>query len=98
MARISPRMNVIIRKDKTKMDLAKYHHVSLFSPVHSTLERAIKSSHLTSWPGLTTKLIVKKLPAVLATSKGHLRQKKQNLQSTKIKSTYDKEINKINQK
>ena len=74
MVRISPTMNVILRKDKTKMNLASYHHASLFSPVHSTLEHAIKNKHLTSWPGITKELTVKNLPVVLATAKGHLRQ------------------------
>ena len=60
MARISLKMNVIVRKDKTKIDLASYHHASLFSPVYSILEYPINNNHLTSWPGLTRDLIVKK--------------------------------------
>ena len=85
MARISLTMNVILRKDKTKMDLASYDHASLSSPVHSTLEHTIKNNHLTSWPGLTRELIVKRLPAVLATVKGHFRQEKTcNQQKQKI--------------
>ena len=88
MAQINPSMNVILRKDKTKMDLAAYHYASLFSPVHSTLEAAINNNQLTSWPGLTRDLIVKILPPVLATAKGHLRQEKKiyNLQRLKIRT------------
>ena len=92
IARLIPKMNVILRKDKTKMDLAAYHHASLFSPVHSTLEYAIKNNHLTSWPGLTRNLIVKHLPPIIATAKGHLNQEKQHLQSTKIASTYEEQL------
>ena len=69
------------------MDLAAYHHASLLSPVHSTLKYAIDNNHFTSWPGLTMDLIVKNLPPVLATAKGHLHQEKQNLQSTKDGAT-----------
>ena len=95
MVRINPSMNVILRKDKTEMDLAAYHHASLFSPVHSTLEAAINNNQLTSWPGITRDLIVKKLPPVLATAKVHLRQEKQNLQSTKTEDTYADELKNI---
>ena len=48
MARISPKMNVILRTEKTKMDLAVYYYASLFSPVLSTLEQAITNNHFTS--------------------------------------------------
>ena len=97
MARINPSTNVILRKDKTKMDLAAYHHVSLSSPVHSTLDAAINNKQPTSWPRLTRDLIVKKLPPILATAKGHLRQEKQNLQFTKTEDTYADELKILNQ-
>ena len=92
MARINPKMDVILRKDKTKMDLASYHHASLFSPDHSTLKYTINNNHLTSCLGLTRDLIVKKLQPVLATAKGHLDQERQNLQSTKSETTYEDQI------
>ena len=95
MAGISPQMNVILRKDKTKMDLAVYHHASLFSLVYSTLVQAITNNQFTSWPGLTRDLIVKNLPPVLATAKFHLNQEKQNLQSIKNKLTYENQIKQI---
>ena len=95
MMNISPSMNAILRKDKTKMDLAAYHHASIFSPVQSTLVNSINNNHFTSWPGLTPSLITKNLPPVLATAKGHLHQEKQNLQSTKISSTYAEQLKKI---
>ena len=91
----SPSMNVIIIKDETKMDLAAYHHASIFSPVQSTLVYAINNNHFTSWPGLTSTLITKNLAPVLATEKGHIRQEKQNLQSTKSGPTYENQLKKI---
>ena len=77
------------------MELAAYHHASLFSLIYSTLEAAINNNELTSWPGITRDLIVKKLPPVLATAKVHLRQEKQNLQSTKTEDTYADELKNI---
>ena len=85
---LQPKINVILRKDKTKSDLAQFHHGSLFSPVMSTMVQAIKNNHLTAWPGLSAKLITKNLPPVLATSKGHLNQERQNIQSTKPAKSY----------
>ena len=95
MAHIRLQMSIILRTDKTKMDLGAYHHMSLFSPVHSTLEQAIKNNYFTSWPGLTRDLIVRNLPPVLTTAKGYLNQEKQNIQSTKNRSAYKDQIKKI---
>eukprot|EP00957_Ditylum_brightwellii_P126667 9654784-Ditylum_brightwellii.AAC.1 len=44
--------NFIIRKDKTKPDLAKYIHACLFSPPTSTLQKAVRKDHFLSWPGI----------------------------------------------
>ena len=89
---IQQKLNVILRKDKTKEDLARYHHGSLFSPVQSTLVHAIKNNQLTSFPGLSSQLITKNLPAIIATSKGHLNQERQNIQSTKPEKTYEEQL------
>ena len=89
MARISPKMNVILRKDKTMMDLASYHHASLFSPVHSILEHAIKINQLMSCPGLTRDLIIKNYHRYLLRRKAisgkkkSFNQQKINLRITK---------------
>ena len=88
-------MNVIMGKDKTKTDLVAYHHGSIFSLVQSTLVNTIKNKHFTSWPGLTSQLIVKNLPPILATAKGHLCQERQNIQSTKIGPSYKDKSEKI---
>lgn len=79
----SHQANGILRMDKTKHDLALYHHATLGSPVKSTLLRAIRRGHLTTFPGLTTHLISKHLPASVATVLGHQDQEAQNLRSTK---------------
>ena len=78
----SHQANGILRTDKTKHDLAIYHHATLGSPVSSTLLRAIRRGHLTTFPGLTTNLISKHLPASIATTLGHQDQEAQHLRST----------------
>ena len=55
------KINVVIRKRELKSDLASFLHGALFSPVTSTLTKAIDNNHFISWPGLTTKLIKKHL-------------------------------------
>jgi hypothetical protein len=79
----SHQANGILRLDKTKHDLALYHHATLGSPVTSTLLRAIRRGHLTTFPGLTINLISKHLPPSIATVLGHQDQEAQNLRSTK---------------
>lgn len=75
--------NIIIRKDKTKMELAQWLHASCGSPQKSTFIKAIKKGNFLSWPGLDANLINKQLPDSEATAKGHLNQERKNLQSTK---------------
>lgn len=76
-------INIIMRFDKTKAELAMYYHTCLGSPVVSTFLNAIKNGFLTTWPGLTVELIKHHLPPSIATAKGHLRQEPQKLRSTK---------------
>ena len=75
-------MNVIIRKNTTKRDLAQYLHACAFSPCVRTFITAINKGHFLSWPGLTTSLVKKHLPRSIFTAKGHMNQERQNLQST----------------
>ena len=77
------KLNVIIRKKQTHMDLIKYLHAACFSPVKSTFRNAIKKGFLKTWPGLTVDLVDKYLTPTIATEQGHLTQEKQHLQSTK---------------
>jgi hypothetical protein len=76
--------NGILRTDKVKNELATYHHATMGGPVPSTLLRAIRRSHLTTFPGLTTNLISKHLDKSVATSLGHQDQEAKNLRSTQL--------------
>ena len=76
-----------IRSRATKSDLAVFLHATLFSPVISTLVRAIKKNHFTAWPGINTNLIMRHLSPSIATSRGHLRGQQQNIRSTKLTIT-----------
>ena len=78
-----PTCNAIILSETTKKDLAQFHHASLGSPVTSTLLSSIDAGFLASFPGLTKKLVKKHLPKSEHTSKGHLDQERQHLQSTR---------------
>jgi hypothetical protein len=79
----SHQANGILRTDKVRSELATYHHATLGGPVPSTLLRAIKRGHLTTFPGLTTKLISKHLSKSTATVLGHQDQEAKNIRSTK---------------
>jgi hypothetical protein len=80
---IHQKANIIIRKDKPKLELAQWLHASCGSPSHSTFIKAIEKGNFISWPGLSTNLIKKHLPSSETTAKGHLNQERKNLQSTK---------------
>ena len=87
----SHQANGILRTDKTSHDLALYHHATLGSPVTSTLLRAIRRGHLTTFPGLTINLISKHLPASIPTELGHQDQEAKHLRSTKITSSSEED-------
>jgi hypothetical protein len=79
--------NGMLGTDQPKQELATHLHTTLGSPVPSTLLRAIRSTHLTTFPGLTTNLISKHLPKSLATVLGHQDQEAKHLRSIKVTST-----------
>jgi hypothetical protein len=87
LATTTHQANGILRLDKTQEELALYHHATLGSPAPSTLLRAIRRGHLTTFPGLTTQLIVKHLPKSIATALGHLDQESKNIRSTRVSSS-----------
>jgi hypothetical protein len=68
---------------KTLPDLVHYFHRACFSPVIKTWTQAIDAGFFTTWPGLTSALVRKHLPKSVATAKGHLRQDRKNVRSTK---------------
>ena len=82
-----PSLSVIIRKDETKHDLAKYLHAACFAPVQSTWIRAIENNHFSTWPGLSVELIKKHLPKSVATVQGHVKRERQGLQTTTSRTT-----------
>jgi hypothetical protein len=73
--------------DPTAADLVTFAHAALFSPVLSTLEKALERGYLTNFPGLTPKTLKKYPPRSIATSKGHQDQARRNQRSTKPKPT-----------
>ena len=77
-----PQINVILQKNKTKEDLAIFHHTSICAPVAQTLVLAIKKIFFITFPGLTPDLISKNLPVSEETEMGHMNQERQGLQST----------------
>ena len=79
-------LSVLIRKNETKTYLVSYIYASWFSPLNSALIKAIKSNQFNTRPGLTLKLVSKKLPTSITTTKRHINQKQQKLQSTKYLS------------
>ena len=72
---------------RTKADLVQYLHQCAFSPVVHTWTKAIDARYFATWPGLTSDLVRKHLPKLIATAKGHLKQDRQNIRSTKLSSS-----------
>ena len=65
--------------------LVHYLHAAAGFPVKSTWLAAIKAGNYASWPGLTYANASKYCPDSVETTKGHLRQTRQGLRSTKPK-------------
>ena len=75
---------------RTKKDLAQYLHLACWSPAPTTWKQAVELGFFATFPGLSPSLISKHLPRSIATSKGHLKQLRKNLRSTKtLSSTTD---------
>ena len=77
--------------------MATFLHAACFSPVLSTLNKAIDNGHFNTWPGISNNLMKKHLPPSIASAKGHLNQERQGIQSTKSEqSNYNEYISRIN--
>lgn len=72
-----------IIESSSQEQLIQYLHATCFSPSPSTWIRAINAGHFSSWPNLTTENVRKYLQPSIATSKGHMDQRRKNIQSTK---------------
>eukprot|EP00957_Ditylum_brightwellii_P185273 14107854-Ditylum_brightwellii.AAC.1 len=59
-----------------KKETIEYLHACCFSPAPGTWKKAIRQGYFTTWPGLTEKLVQKRLPKCDATDKGHLDQQR----------------------
>jgi hypothetical protein len=69
----------------TTSDLVQFLHATCFSPVQSTLIKAINNGHFATWPSFTAANIRHFLPKSPATTMGHLNQVQKNQHSTKVK-------------
>ena len=68
----------------SKASLIQYLHQAAFSTPKTTLIKVLHNNQFAKWPGLTVKAVQKYLPdSVPATDKGHMKQKKQGIRSTK---------------
>ena len=53
--------------------LVQFLHRSCFRPIVDTWCKAIDAGYFTTWTGLTSKVLLKHLPASIEMDKGHLR-------------------------
>ena len=60
-----------------------FFHAALFSPSLPTLAAALRKNFLVTFPGLTPKLLAKYPPNSIAMHKGHMKQIRQGIRSTK---------------
>ena len=85
-------LNVIVRRDEKKTELAAYLHACAFSPVLSTLEQVIYKGHLLTWPGIHKLNFNKLLKNIIPAAKGYLDQERKNMQFTKSLQDHDKDL------
>ena len=62
---------------------------ALWSPTKATLINAIDHGLLSTWPQLTSANVRKYLPKQIATTLGHMAQRRKNLRSTRISDKED---------
>ena len=72
-------------------DMVAFSHATLFSPVLSTLQKALDNGYITNFPGLTSSSLKRHPPKSIAMVKGHLDQTKAGQKSTQPKLT-DEEL------
>ena len=78
------KVNYIIQKDQSKVELAQYLHGCAFSPSISTFQTAINRGNFITRPGIDEMKFKSLLGSPLATTLGHMDQERSNLQSTKV--------------
>jgi hypothetical protein len=72
-------------KSKKNNDVTQYLHAAEFSPVKSTVTKAIEAGNFTTWPNLTAQLIKQYLEKSEVTTKGHINQQRRNVRGTRPK-------------
>ena len=75
-AKKNQKVNVIICKKQTKIDLVHYLYAVYIFPTISIFIKAISSNNFIIWPGLNSKLILKHLPKSILTYQGHMHLEK----------------------
>ena len=69
----------------------RYLHASLGFPTKATMLKAIRNKWLVGWPGLTIESVNTFFPESDETQKGHMKQQRQGIRSTKLKDEEDEE-------
>ena len=86
---ISPRINVtetamsVYDLPNTK-EVVRFLHASLGNPTRATLLTASQNGNLVTFPGMTPENISRHFPESDETQKGHMKQTKQGVRSTKV--------------
>ena len=76
--------NNVYNLPSTKQSI-RYLHAAAGFPVESEWIKAIKAGNYVTWPELTAEAVHKHFPESDETQKGHMKQQRQNVRSTKIK-------------
>jgi hypothetical protein len=75
--------NAIFDLPNTHQSLLYHHGAARFSPKDTFLD-TVRAGNYTTWPGLTTTLILKHFPNLDKTQKGHMKGQLKGVQSTKV--------------
>lgn len=75
--------NAITTPSATPADCVMFAHAALFSPTLSTLRKALQKKYINNFPGLIINTLTMHPPNAVATAKGHMKQKRKGIQSTK---------------
>ena len=76
--------NNVYNLPSTKQSI-RYLHAAAGFPVESEWIKAIKAGNYVTWPELTAEAVHKHFPESDETQKGHMKQQRQNVRSTKVK-------------
>ena len=78
--KIDHRMNVILRKNQTHVQLTEYLHKACFSPTKTTFTKSIRRNNFLKMPGLKQELVNKHLPKSISTARGHMTSERKGFQ------------------